>query len=76
MWDMADERPTSRRPPDKFACPRCSRPLSRCGEIQSRSRWFSVFRCAECLMTAHFGDEPAEIPFTFAVDDTGRAISE
>jgi hypothetical protein len=29
-------------------------------------------------MTVQFGkgDGPAEIPFTFAVDETGRAISE
>jgi hypothetical protein len=35
-----------------------------------------VFRCGECLMTVDLGGEPAQLPFTFAVDDAGRAISE
>ena len=74
MSCMADDFKMSRRPPDTYACPKCSRKLSRCGEIESKSTCFSVFRCIECLMTVDLQGEPAELPFTFAVDETGRAI--
>ena len=76
---MLGEFSSSPRLPDSFRCPRCNRDVPRCGAIECPAQTYAVFRCDQCLMTTTLdGDgvgsgEPVELPFTFTVDETGRA---
>jgi hypothetical protein len=48
--------------------------LPRCGTIEGRGGCISVFRCPECIVIVDLGGEPAELPLTIAVDESGRHV--